>query len=254
MHTALFVHLSRIMITAKENSFGSRPLSLYSGPWTALGTVVATHRSNSGPMSKEDPYTQALRNLRRGLADGKARQKSQEIKGEWLAARWPPYLDKRLEKTGKAAVCAEINSILQGTFPSWFKRKEIEDEERDVLEDKRAELRKELEEERQDRELESQAEQLGALELVTQEVHEAVCGRREAARKRGRRDVREEIAHMDPDELRNFVSECQQEFGVVPPPMKKPRLDTKAIPSLESLEQKWADEDEKGTTTILKLM
>ena len=55
---------------------------------------------------------------------------------------------------------------------------------------------------------------------------------------------------MSPDELRDFVSECQQEFGTLPPPMKKPRLDTKAsgIPSLEFLEQKWAEEDERSTT------
>ena len=57
---------------------------------------------------KDDTDAVALRNLRRGLADGCIRS-GKEATGDWLADRWRSYLAKRAEKTSTIALCSEIN-------------------------------------------------------------------------------------------------------------------------------------------------
>ena len=81
-----------------------------------------------------------LRNLRRGIADGRARG-GQPASGEWLAARWEPYLNKRAETVNSLALRSEISAVLgHGTAPAWFRRQGISSEEREVLKNKLQEL------------------------------------------------------------------------------------------------------------------
>ena len=81
--------------------------------------------------TKNDPFAVALRNLRRGLGNGKT-PAGKDATGEWLAVRWEPYLKKRATKATPSVMCAEIVSILgEGTPPAWFRR-EVTEEERSI--------------------------------------------------------------------------------------------------------------------------
>ena len=167
-----------------------------------------------------------------------------------------PYLQKRAERTSSISLCSEINAVLgEGTPPAWFRREEVTDEEKEVLECHREELRQTLKEERAGREHEHAEEQAGNTHVLVEEVHTKMFGRQEAATKRGRRALREEVAHMSQDELQAFVVECQTEFGVTPQPAKRMRVDSPVdqkaliLPSLASLEHRWAEEDASTTAS-----
>ena len=136
----------------------------------------------SSRASKDDPYAMALRDLRRGLGDGKARA-GKDADAEWLAARWPPYLAKRAEKATSSTILAEITAILgHGSPPAWFRREEVTEEEREVLEKELAKQREARDKEREDRGAEALEEQVGNTHVLVEDLHNKAFARQESRR------------------------------------------------------------------------
>ena len=206
----------------------------------------------SSRASKDDPYAMALRDLRRGLGDGKARA-GKDADAEWLAARWPPYLAKRAEKATPSTICAEITTILgHGSPPAWFRREEVTAQEREVLEKELAKQRKARDQEREDRGAEALEEQVGSTHVLVEDLHNKAFARQESIKNRTKREFREKIANMDHASLLEFWEQCQDEFGVS---RKKHIIENipSDIPSVDELEKKWREEDQKsldGTTAV----
>ena len=195
---------------------------------------------------KNDPYAVVLRALRRGLGDGKGRD-GKDATGEWLAARWLPYLEKRAKKASPCTLCAEIAAILgDGTPPAWFRREAMTEEEREVLE-------KALSEQREARKKESRGaealeEQAGNTHILVEELHSKAFARQESIKKRTQRELRQDIANMTQEEVLTFWSECQEEFSAAPqekPPEEPSRMKraVQNFPPLKALKQQWNDED-----------
>ena len=189
---------------------------------------------------KNDPYTVALRNLRRSLCDGKGRA-GKDVDPEWLAARWSLYLAKRAEKATSSTICAEITAILgHGTPPGWFRREGVTAEEREVLEKELAKQRKARDQEREDRGAEALEEQVGSTHVLVEDLHNKAFARQESINNRTKREFREMISNMDHTKLLKFFEACQDEFGV---PRKK-RIVENIIP-FEEMKEKWREEGQK---------
>ena len=215
----------------------------------ASGLAPSVSKAMSSRASKDDPYAMALRDLRRGLGDGKARA-GKDADAEWLAARWPPYLAKRAEKATSSTILAEITAILgHGSPPAWFRREEVTEEECEVLEKELAKQRKARDQEREDRGAEALEEQVGSTHVLVEDLHNKAFARQESIKNRTRREFREKISNMDHASLLEFWEQCQDEFGVS---RKKHIIEN--IPSVQDLEEKWREEDQKslddGTTAV----
>ena len=109
-------------------------------------------------------------------------------------------------------------------------------EENEVLERHRENLRESIAWQREKRQGQSAEEQAGNTHILVEDMHTKMFSRQEAAIKRGRRALREEIAQMTPDELSKFVVDCREEFKELPHPAKRQRSDA------------WEEEDGVSTT------
>ena len=198
-------------------------------------------------MAKNDPYAVALRDLRRGLGDGKGRG-GKDADAEWLAARWPGYLAKRAEKASPLTMCGEITAILgQGTPPAWFRRPEVTEQEREGLE---KELSKQMEAKSKDGEfIDGVEQQIGSTHVLVEDLHTKAFARQESIKKRTQREFREMIGNMDHETLLAFWEKCQEEFGVSK--QKQVVKENPKVEPLEDMQKKWRKEDQDDASTAV---
>ena len=144
---------------------------------------------------QENPYVKAIAELRRGLfTDSRNKGVNSDI---WRCSRWNSYIQKRKEKVDAPELLAELSAILNGRFPTTWRRSEpLCEMEMAFLNNEIRKFREKLPESTK-----SVHEHLGNQDLVLNQIHHVLCGPKENTAKRARLAYESEIRRMTCEEL-----------------------------------------------------